>query len=284
MIRRSDLLATPYLLGLVLLVGIPAVAAAALAFTEFSGVQPPEFNGLENFGRLLDDPFLRSATVNSLIFILLFVPLRVVAAVGAALLLHQRTRTAAFGRPIAYLPTVMPDVAYALVWLWLLNPIYGPVSSLLQGAGLGSPGFLTEEWPTRIAIAVMAAFQIGEGFVVALAARRALPESIYESARVDGASPWFTMTRVTLPLMAPVLLLLAFRDTMLSFQLNFVPALLVTDGGPRLSTTFIPLYVYRSAFTYFRLGYASAISLVLFTFTAVIVFVQYRVLRRRRFI
>lgn len=282
--RRAGSLAAPYTAGLMLLVGIPAVAAIGLAFTEFSGVQPPEFNGLDNFRRLADDPFFWKAFVNSLIFIALFVPLRVGGAVGAALLLHRRSAMDAVGRPIAYLPTVMPDVAYALLWLWLLNPLYGPISALLQGAGLGSPGFLTDEWTTRVAVAVMGAFQIGEGFVVALAARRALPGSIYEAASVDGASPWFTLTRVTLPLMAPVLLLLAFRDLILSFQLNFVPAMIVTDGGPRLATTFIPVYVYRSAFTYFKLGYASAMSVFLFAITAAIVYVQYRFAKRWRFV
>lgn len=277
-------LATPYLVGLVLLVGLPAVAALALAFTEYTGLQSPEFVGFDNFRRLLDDELFWRSFVNSLIFIVLFVPLRVGGAVGAALLLHRRSRASSVGRPIAYLPTVMPDVAYALVWLWLLNPIYGPVATILQGAGLGSPDFLTDEWTTRVAVAVMGAFQLGEGFVVAVAARRALPERIYEAARVDGASPWFTLTRVTLPLMAPVLVLLAFRDLIVSFQLNFVPALIVTEGGPRLATTFVPVYVYRAAFTYFRFGYAAAASLLLFVVTAAVVVVQYRLARRWRFV
>lgn len=283
MTRRS-LLAMPYVFGLTLLVGLPAVAALVLAFTEYTGIQSPEFNGLDNFTRLLNDSLFWKAFVNSLIFIALFVPLRVGGAVGAALLLHRRSRAAAAGRPIAYLPTVMPDIAYALVWLWLINPIYGPVAVTLQGLGLGSPEFLTDEWTTRVAVAVMGAFQLGEGFVVALAARRALPGSIYEAAVVDGATPWFTLTRITLPLMTPVLLLLAFRDIIVSFQLNFVPALIVTEGGPRLATTFVPLYVYRAAFTYFRFGYASAMSVVLFALTAVIVVVQFRLARRWRFV
>ena len=282
--RRPSVLAMPYVAGLVLMVAVPTVAAVGLAFTEYSAIQPPEFNGLDNFRRLVSDSFFWKALGNSLIFVALFVPLRVGGAVGAALILHRRSKAAAFGRPIAYLPTVMPDVAYALLWLWLLNPIYGPIATLFQDVGLPSPEFLTDEWTTRIAIAVMGAFQIGEGLVVALAARRALPPSIYEAASVDGASPWFTLTRVTLPLMAPVLMLLAFRDLVVSFQLNFVPALIVTEGGPRLATTFVPVYVYRAAFTYFRFGYAAAMSMFMFGMTAVIVFVQYRLMKRWRFI
>ena len=178
----------------------------------------------------------------------------------------------------------MPDVAYALLWLWILNPVYGPVAAALSSAGLQSSGLLTDPWVTRIAIAVMSAFQIGEGLIVALAARRSLPPSIYEAAAVDGASPFFTLTRVTLPLMAPALAVLALRDVILSFQLNFVPALIITEGGPRLATTFVPLYVYRAAFTYFRFGYASALSVLLFAMTAAVVFVQYRLARRWRLV
>jgi len=282
-VRRS-LLAAPYAFGLCALVAVPALAAVALSATEYTGIRPPEFVGIENFARLVSDSFFWKAFGNSLIFIVLFVPLRVGGALGAALLLHHRSRAAAFGRPVAYLPTVMPDVAYALLWLWLLNPIYGPIAALLAGIGFGPPGFLTDEWTTRVAVAAMGAFQIGEGFVVALAARRALPSSIYEAAVVEGASPWFTLTRVTVPLMAPVLMLLTFRDIVVSFQLNFVPALIVTEGGPRLATTFVPLYLYRTAFTYFRFGYASAMSLVLFAITGAFVSLQYRIARRWRLV
>ena len=282
--RRPNALAAPYIAGLALLVGVPAIAAMGLAFTEYNALQPPEFNGFDNLERLVGDGFFWKAFGNSLIFAAMFVPLRVGGAVGAALLLHRRSIGAAIGRPVAYLPTVMPDVAYALLWLWLLNPIFGPIAALLQSAGVGSPGFFTDEWTTRAAVAVMGSFQIGEGFVVALAARRALPGSIYEAASVDGATPWFTLSRITLPLMTPVLMLLTFRDLIVSFQLNFVPALLVTEGGPRLATTFVPLYVYRSAFTYFRFGYAATMSLFLFVMTAAIVFVQYRLARRWRLI
>ena len=128
----------------------------------------------------------------------------------------------------------------------------------------------------------MAVFQIGEGFVIALAARRAMPEHMFEAATVDGAGAWFTFRRLTLPMMAPVLLLLTLRDVILALQLNFVPALLMTDGGPRQVTTFLPIYVYRQAFRYFRLGYASAVTLTMFVFTGIAIFVLYRMSRRWR--
>ena len=279
---RRGSLAIPYLVGLVVLVGLPALAALGLAFTEFTGLQPPRFNGLANIERLLgDDLFFRSLG-NSAVYVLIAVPLRLFFAVSFALLLHRRAKGLGTTRAIAYLPTVIPDVAYALLWLWLLNPIYGPIPLALETTGLDSPQWLTDPWSARVAIAVMSAFQIGEAFVVALAARRSIPGPLYEAAAIEGASPWFVTARVTLPLMAPVIALLALRDLVFTFQTSFVPALIVTDGGPRYATTYLSLYMYREGFRYFRLGYASTIALTMFLITMIVIFIQYRLARRYR--
>lgn len=280
--RTSTYLAWPYLAGVVVLVGLPVLGALGLAFTEFSGIQPPTFVGLDNFDRLFaDDAFWRSLG-NSGIYVLISVPLRLIAATSFALLLYRRTLGVGTARAVAYLPTVIPDAAYALLWLWFLNPLYGPLTLALDSTPFGSPDWLTDPSAARVAIAVMAAFQIGEAFVVALAARRAIPDRLYEAAAVDGARPLFALTRITLPLMAPILALLALRDLVFAFQANFVPALLVTDGGPRFATTYLSLYVYRAGFRYFRLGYASAMTIAMFVLTAVVVFVQYRLAKRWR--
>lgn len=277
MTRRPGALAAPFLLGVSLLVAIPAATAAVLAFTEFSGIQGPRFNGLDNVRRLVGDEAFWRSTGNTLVYVGIAVPLRLIVATTAALFLHERNRASVPARPIVYLPTVVPDAAYALLWLWLLNPLYGPLATIF-GAG----GILTDPWGARLALPVISAFQIGEAFVVALAVRRSIPRSVFEAAAVDGASRWFTTTRLTLPLMAPVLGLLALRDLVFSLQVNFVPALLLTEGGPRYATTYLPLYVYRTAFRYFRLGYASTMALSMFLITALIVYVQYRLYRRWR--
>lgn len=279
---NDNQLAWPYVGGLAFMIGIPVLGALALAFTEFSGIGPPQFNGFDNFRRLIgDDGFWRSLA-NSVVYVLISVPLRLVAAVGFALLLARTGRVTSAARVTAYLPTVIPDVAYALLWLSLLNPLYGPLTLGVEALGLPSPDWLTDPWATRVGIAIMSAFQVGEAFIVALAARRAIPIRLYEAAAVDGASPWFTLRQVTIPLMAPVLALLALRDVVLSFQVNFVPALVITNGGPRYATTYLPLYAYRAAFRYFRLGYASAMTLTMFAITALVVLAQYRLAKKWR--
>lgn len=278
----SGALATPYLVGLGFLVGLPLIGGALLSLFEYSGIGPARFAGTGNYAEVIGDSRFWGSLGNSLVFAAISVPVRLTIAVALALLLARKSRGVATTRAIVYLPSVIPDAAYALLWLWLLNPVYGPIAALLQSAGVTSTGLLTDPWVTRIAIALMGAFQIGEAFVIALAARRIIPERLYEAAAVDGARPWYVVARVTLPLMAPLIGLLAVRDFILSFQTNFVPAVLITEGGPRYATTYLPLYIYRSAFSYLRLGYASAMSGVLLVLTAAALYVQYRLVKRWR--
>jgi len=276
---RPDL-SWPYLLGLTVLVAVPLVGAVGLAFTDYTGLNSPTFVGLDNFRRLAGDDNFWQALGNTGVYVAIAVPLRLAAAVSFALLLHRRGWFSETGRAVAYLPTIIPDVAYALLWAWLLNPLYGPLAVLASETGLPSPGWLTDPWAARVAIAVMGGFQIGEGFLIALAWRRMIPTRLFEAAELEGASPWFVLRHVTLPLMVPVLALLGLRDVILATQLNFVPALLVTEGGPRRATTYLPGYLYDNAFRYFRLGYASAIAVTMLVVTALFVYVQYRLARR----
>jgi len=273
----SARLAWPYLLGLGLLVFVPATAAVVLAFTDFTGIQAPTFSGTDNLRRLLEDEAFWRALGNSVIYVVIAVPLRLVAAVAVALVLHRRSFGTGSVRAVAFAPSIVPDAAWALLWLWLLNPLYGPLA-----LAVGGVDFLTDPRAARIAIPVMSAFQIGEAFVIALAARSAIPRYLYESATIEGASPGFQLRRITLPLMAPVIAILALRDVIVALQVNFVPALIVTEGGPRYATTYLPLYIYRTAFRYFRFGYASALSIALFVITALVIFTQYRLAKRWR--
>ncbi|MEJ3745429.1 sugar ABC transporter permease [Actinomycetes bacterium KLBMP 9797] len=278
----------PYVVGLVLLVFLPAAATLALAFTEYDLVRPPQWQGTENFTELAGDDIFRTALLNSLGFAAVAVPLRLVVALGLALLLHRRAPGVGAARTSAVLPTAVPEVAYGLLWLWLFNPLYGPVNQLLRIGGengltaLGGtpPQWLTDPTDARAAIIVMSLFTIGESFVVLLAARIALPPEVYELAAIEDATGWDVFRRITLPLLAPVIGLLLLRDTILSFQMSFVPALVVTDGGPPpYATTYLSLFVYRNAFEYLRYGYAAAATLVMLLLTVGAVLLQWRLLR-----
>ena len=289
--RALTLMVAPYLLGLVVLVLVPSAVTLALAFTEYDLIRPPEWIGADNFRALAADPAFRAALVNSLVFAAIAVPLRLLVALGLALLLHRRAFGVGTARTSTVLPSAVPEIAYGLLWLWLLNPLYGPVNQLLRVGGengltvLGRtpPQWLTDPTDARAAIILMSLFTIGETFVILLAARRALPLEAYELAAIEDATGWDVFRRITLPLMAPVLALLLVRDAIQSLQFTFVPALVVTGGGPPpYATTYLSLFVYRNAFEYLRYGYAAAATLVMLLLTVAAVVVQWRLIRRYR--
>ena len=273
----------PYLIGTSLLVLLPAMIGLPLAFTEYNAVEPAEWIGLANFRDLWDDEIFRISIRNTLIFIALAVPARLVGALVLALLLSRPVRGIGGYRSAIYLPTVVPDIAWALIWLWILNPLYGPINLLLAAIRIPGPAWMLEESQARYAIAFMMAWQFGEGLVVCLAALGDIPEEVREQSAVDGAAGWQTLLRVTLPLLAPILLLLLLRDTVYSLQTSFVPAQIVgRGGGPNYATTFLPLYAYNTAFSYLRFGYAAAMTGAMYALTAIILYAQYRVAVRWR--
>jgi multiple sugar transport system permease protein len=289
--RQLGLMLTPYALGLVVLVLAPFAATLVLAFTDYDLIRSPQWIGAANFGELTKDPIFRTALTNSLVFAVIAVPLRLLIALGLALLLHRRSAAAGPARAAAVLPTAVPEIAYGLLWLWLLNPLYGPINQILRLGGDNGltvfgrtpPQWLTDPADARAAIILMSLFTIGETFVILLAARRALPGDVYELAALEDATAWDVVRRVTLPLIAPVLGLLLVRDLIQSLQFSFVPALVVTDGGPpQYATTYLPLFIYRTAFEYLRYGYAAAATLAVLLLTVAAVAVQWRLLRRYR--
>jgi multiple sugar transport system permease protein len=271
------------LIGLGGLVFAPAAVTLWLAFTEYDLLRAPAWIGLDNFRELWHDDVFWTALGNSLSFVAWSVPIRLVGALALGLLLYRGFRGAAFPRTAVYLPTAVPDVAWALVWLWIFNPLYGPLNLTLDRLSAPTPSWFTDPTAARWAVIVMTAFTLGEAFVVVLAVRAAVPRELYELAAVEGAGAWWMLTRITLPLLAPALALLLLRDVIFTFQLNFVPALILTGGGPPpYATTYLPLFVYREGFEYLRYGYAAAATLVMFGITAAIVWVQWLLLRRWR--
>lgn len=268
----------PYLAGTLFLVVLPALATVAIAFTQYNAVAPPRWVGLSNFAELLASPLVRLSLQNTFIFVALAVPLRLVGAFGLALLLQQRGRLSGFYRSAVYLPTIIPEAAYALIWLWILNPVYGPLNAALGWLGLPAPAWLTQPDTARLAIVIVLAFQVGEGFLVLLAGLQNIPRSLYEAATVDGASEWQYFWQILLPLITPWLLLLTFRDLLASVQNTFAPSFILTYGGPYYATTFVPLLIYELAFDFFDFGLAAALLVLMYLLIGVLFFAIIRVI------
>ena len=279
--RGLRLLLTPYVVGAVLLVALPAVVSLGFAFTRFDGISPPRFDGLDVFADLFVSPEFHDSVRATAIVAAIAVPLRVVGAVAFALLLHRRERLAAPGRLAAFAPVVVPDAATALVWLWVVNPVYGPLGIAARALGFDAGPLLLDPWGARGVVIAMSALALGEGFLVVLAARRELPSSVYDVARLEGAGAWQTFRRVTLPLLAPVLAFLVVRDTVASVQAPLVPTLLLTEGGPLNATKTLPVLVYEKGFAELRFGDAAAVAMLMFALALVVAAVQLLFLRRR---
>ena len=269
--HQLHLFLLPYLLGSLLLLLLPALATVGIAFTQYDTLQPPQWAGLRNFGRLFDSTLVRISFYNSLFFLALAVPLRLLAALGLALLLQSKKRLFGLYRASVYLPTIIPEAAYALIWLWIFNPFYGPLNVVLAWAGLPTPNWLTDPNSARVAIVIMLLFQIGEGFVVLLAGLQNIPRAVYEAARVDGANGRQSFWHITLPLLLPWLLVLTFRDLIMSLQNTFTPSFILTYGGPYYATTFVPLLIYEIAFDFFDFGLAAAALVVTYLFLLLII-------------
>jgi multiple sugar transport system permease protein len=246
--RGVALMGLPFLLGSLLLVVGPVLITVGYAFTSYDGFTPATFNGLDTFRDVLADPELHHSLHATGWFLLLVIPLRIVGGLLLALLADGRGRLAAATRVSVFAPAVIPDPATALIWLWVVNPLYGPLGALIRLGG-GTPGpLLIDPWGARLTIVALSAFALGEGFLVTLAARRELSPELYEAGRAEGARAFALFRRLTLPLLAPVLVLLAARDVLVSMTNAMVPTLLLTRGGPLDATKTLPLLVYERGF------------------------------------
>lgn len=278
--RAAWLFILPSLIGFLVFTAGPVVAAGVISLLNWNLFSSPTWAGLKNFARLGPDPTFWSALGNTAYFTFVSVPLTVVVSLGLALLLNQGLRRIAVFRSLLLLPYATITVAVAFVWIWLYIPTGGLVNAVLGWFGLTGPAWLiSDNWamPALIAMSVWKSF--GFGMVVFLAGLQAIPQQLYEAAKVDGSSAWQSFRSVTLPMLSPALFFVIVTSIIGSFQV-FDQALIMTNGGPGSRTTTLVMYIYRTGFENYDQGYAAAQSLVLFAFIVVITAAQF-VLQRR---
>lgn len=277
---RWRLLLLPYALGIVILIVIPSLLSFGLAFFHYDALSPPTWAGLLNFKLAYTDELFNLSIRNSLALILIPVPLRVFGAFFLARLMQRNGRFLSWFRSAIYLPTIVPGAAFALAWLWLLNPLYGPVNLFLQSIGLTGPAWLVDPNWAKPGLALMALWQIGEGFIVSLAALYDIPVDLEDAARMDGAGSWATLRHIILPIIAPILLLLTFRDAIFTFQESFTHIYLMTEGGPYYATYTLPFFIYEQGFDLRAFGPASAALWVMYAITGLIVVALYLIAKQ----
>ena len=257
----------------------PFIASIFLSFTNYRFIGLPTWIGLDNYVRLFTDDakFIRSV-INTLYYTAVHVPGIMIMAFFVAILLNQKVKGQPIYRTAFYLPSVTAGVATAYLWILLLQP-NGLVNQFLGLVGIDGPNWLTSSTWAMPALILMSFWGLGTTMIIYLAALQGIPQHLYEAASVDGAGVIRKMWHVTVPMMTPAIFLTAVLQIIGSWQV-FTQALIVTNGGPRDSTLFILLHLYRTGFEYFQMGYASAIAWVLFVIILVFTILQFGVARR----
>jgi ABC-type sugar transport system permease subunit/ABC-type glycerol-3-phosphate transport system substrate-binding protein len=277
-VRTAFVFLVPSLLHLIVFVMTPIVFAAYLSLHRWDIVVPQKpFVGLDNFAEMFGDPYFWNALKNTLVYTL-NVPLGMVISLGVALLMHKRLRVVGFFRTLYFLPSVTSFVAMALVWMWIYHPTFGVANHFL-----GVIGFPPAEWlnSTRTALFSVIIFSvwlgIGYQMVIFLAGLQGIPEELYDAARIDGATGLQLFWRITLPLLKPTTFFVLVTSVISSFQV-FTSIYVMTAGGPVRSTDVIVYHVYQAAWEQLRMGYASAMSWVLFVIIMAITWLQFKVI------
>lgn len=270
----------PSLVGLLIFTLLPIASSLVLSFFEWDLLTPPKFVGLSNYARLPSDQVFREALGHTLLFIAGYLPLVLVSALAVALLLNQRLRGVAVFRTLFFIPVVSAWVAVALIWTWLFNPQYGLINYLLGFIGITGPAWLYDpSWAMPAIILTSVWKDTGFVAVMYLAGLQGIPGQLYEAAAIDGASRWHSFRFITLPLLSPVTFFALIISLINSFQV-FDQVWIMTNGGPAGATTVLVEQIVRNAFSYSKMGYAAALSWVLFALVFVVTLFQTRMQKR----
>ena len=274
--------ASPWLVGLSLFWIYPILASIYYSFTEFNAIQSPRWVGLANYIELFtkDDRFW-TAVYNTFYFAGLSIPLAVITAFGLALLLNAKINGQTLYRTVYFLPVLVPEVALALVWVYLFTPATGLVNRPFDWLGLRGPCWLTCEAWSRPTLVLLALWIIGQQVVLYLAGLQDVPQDLYDAADVDGANLWQKFRNVTVPIMTPVIFFHLITSVIGALQFFTIPYVMTGGTGfPADSLLLYSILLYKNAFQYFRMGYASALAWLLFIVTLTITLLIFRTARR----
>ena len=255
----------------------PIVKAFYYSLTSYNLLQPPQFIGFQNYVNLFQDPKFYLSLWNTMYIAIFGLIPQLVFSLAMALLLNNEVKGRALYRTIYFLPTIVPIVASSLLWMWLLNPEHGLIDQVLGALHLGQPAWLVDPMWTKPSLILMGFWGTGTNTVMYLASLQDVPQTYYESARIDGAGPWKRFWNVTLPAISPMTLFLLIMGLISSFQ-TFSQAYIFSNGGaggqniggPNNSLLFYAVYLFQQAFSFLQMGYAAAMGWVLFIIVVIL--------------
>lgn len=253
---------SPWIVGFSLFIFLPVVLSAYLSFCQYNGLRPPVFTGLENLGTLVADPVFWKVLKNTAIYVAFALPIGTLLALALAVLLNTRVPGQTFWRAVIFVPTLVPLVAVAMIWMWMYNGRHGLINTVLGLVGIDGPNWLSNEHWTMPSMILLSFWSVGHAVVVYLAGLQDVPRSLYEAAHVDGAGPFQRLRSVTLPMISPAIFFNVVIGIIFAWQVFAIPYIMIQDGGPGANAYFYTMYLYDVAFMHQRFGYACVLSWV----------------------
>ena len=278
--RAGFLFALPWMVGLTIFTIVPLLLTFYIAQTKFQIVGPPKYVGFANYEAMWTDPAVWTSAGNTMFFAAVSVPIKLVMALGLALLLNRITALSGFYRTVFYLPFLMPAVAGSIVFMLLLTPDAGPVNIALEALGFNPPDWLLDPKAALWTIILLSLWPLGVETLVFLGGLQNIPKDVSEAADLDSPSGWHKLLWITIPMISPMILFNLVIGIIYSFQI-FTQALVVggTTGKPAEATLMYVVVLYRAAFRYFNVGYAAAMATVLFVGVLLLTLLIFRTAR-----
>lgn len=283
--RRRDarvglLFAAPWILGFGIFLAYPLIASFCYSFTNYSILREPKFIGLSNYVELAHDDVFKLTLKNTLWYAIGAVPLSTVVAIGLAMLLNTKVKGMAIYRTLFFLPSLVPMVALGTLFQWVFNGDYGILKGMLNVIHVDSPPWMSDPAWAKWTLVLIATWGCGQAMIIYLAGLQDVPVSLYEAAELDGAKVWAKTKSVTLPMLSPVIMFNVVMGIIGSLQVFAIPYVMFPNGAPARSTYFFTSYLFDNAFTFQRMGYASAMGWVMFLITLTLTLISLKISER----
>jgi len=268
------LLVSPYIVHFLLFVAFPVVFSIVLTFHKWNIISPMEYTGFNNYIRLFNDKTFFKAIGNTLIFLIIHIPLQIIVALFLAEILNQKIKLRGIFRGAFFLPVIVSGVVVTILWQQLFGFDTGLFNRLLTGIGFGKIGWLTDPNIAMTSIAVMATWKnVGLYIILFLVGLQTVPTQYYEAADLEGANHWQKFFKITLPMINPTIFMVVILSTIGGFSL-FIEPYIMTGGGPLNSTVSAVLYIYKQGFFYYHMGYAATLGLFFAFIILAVVMIQ----------
>ena len=266
---------SPWLVRFFVLTAYPLLSSLYYSFTSYTVATAPRWVGLQNYIDLFRDRVFIQTVVNTLYYMFFAVPGQVFAGFVLAFVLNRSIYFRSVFQTIFFMPSIIPQVSAAVLWLWLLEPRFGLINVILSLLGIQPQPWLSSPALVKPTLIVITLWGSGQVMIIFLAALQDVPQHLYDAARIDGASSWRELVYITVPMVTPAILFTLLTGLIHAFE-YFTYPWVMTQGGPAYASTFYPHYLYENAFQWFKMGYASAMAWLMFIVVVGLAFVLFK--------